>query len=218
MARKLLVEGLDWGVNDAALRAAFAPFGRVVEARVAQDWETGRSRGFGFVTFDDETAARLAIETMDGTPLKGKVLRVMIAPDSPPRADYRGGDYGRVPSGDGRDRGAYRGGDYSDGRSNPRDGKLFRSADFGYVDGPTRTSAYRSADFEGPPTAPEAGPLPSPPAQPGDEAEAAPAPDDAPAATEGEDATTGRPARDGGGKGWQEAGEGFGGAGKKTFG
>ena len=75
MGNRLLVEGLDWSVNDAALRSAFAPFGRVLEARVMTDWETGRSRGFGFVTLelaggfglaeDPDDSYRYLVETLD---------------------------------------------------------------------------------------------------------------------------------------------------------
>lgn len=150
MGNRLLVEGLDWSVNDAALRSAFAPFGRVLEARVMTDWETGRSRGFGFVTLDDDTASRLAIETMDGARLAGKVLRVMPAPDATTRAGYRGGDYGVFEDAPDEKGGTdYRGGDYSDGRKTPPDRSVYRSADFGYADGPTKKSTFRSADFDG---------------------------------------------------------------------
>ena len=51
MATKLFVGGLSWGTDDNGLRAAFEDFGEVVDAKVVTDRETGRSRGFGFVTF-----------------------------------------------------------------------------------------------------------------------------------------------------------------------
>ena len=223
MATKLLVEGLDWAVGDAGLRAAFAPFGRVVEAKVAVDWETGRSRGFGHVLFDDETAARLATETMDGTRLAGKVLRVMAAPDQDRGVSYRGGDYGRVVA-DAKDAdSAYRGGDYSDGRKTPNDRRVYRSADFGYADGKTPESEYRSADFDGGKRKPKTEPLPPLP-EPAQEAPAggsAGAPT-APAAAPG--AAPAGPKRGGGHRdaagGWTPGrdNEGVGGNDKKTFG
>ena len=49
MASKLYVGGLAWATTDESLAAAFAPFGKVVSAKVMKDRETGRSRGFGFV-------------------------------------------------------------------------------------------------------------------------------------------------------------------------
>lgn len=182
MGNRLLVEGLDWSVNDAGLRGAFAPFGRILEARVMTDWETGRSRGFGFVAFDDDTSTRLAVETMDGARLAGKVLRVMPAPDAAPRSTYRGGDYGATdPADRGPSDGVYRGGDYSDGRKTPPDRPVYRSADFGVADGPTKKSTFRSADFDGgrrarTPTAPALAPVPASEAP----STPAPAPDPAP--------------------------------------
>jgi len=221
MATKLLVEGLDWGVTDAGLRAAFAPFGHVVEAKVAQDWETGRSRGFGHVTFDDETSSRLAVETMDGARLAGKVLRVMTAPEQDRGAAYRGGDYGRT---DATNKGGsgYRGGDYSDGRAPLNERRVYRSADFGYADGPTGASDYRSADFDGghkkPRLEPE-GPSEAAPPKPATDAATGgtAAPAEAPAAPS--NPKRGGAHRDAGG-GWQPGGDndGLGSSGKKTFG
>jgi RNA recognition motif-containing protein len=67
---KLFVGGLSWGTDDRALRAAFEQFGDVLEASVITDRETGRSRGFGFVTGGDAQAGQAAIERMDGTMLR----------------------------------------------------------------------------------------------------------------------------------------------------
>src|SRR5688572_14984972 len=50
MANKVFVGGLNWNTNDDGLLAAFSRFGEVVEAKVITDRDTGRSRGFGFVT------------------------------------------------------------------------------------------------------------------------------------------------------------------------
>ncbi|MBV1857055.1 MAG: RNA-binding protein, partial [Nannocystaceae bacterium] len=61
MSNKLFVGGLSWDTNDAGLRDAFTAFGEVVEAKVITDRETGRSRGFGFVTFTEPTAAKAAV-------------------------------------------------------------------------------------------------------------------------------------------------------------
>lgn len=51
MSKKLFVGGLSWGTTDEALRGAFSRFGEIAEATVITDRETGRSRGFAFVTF-----------------------------------------------------------------------------------------------------------------------------------------------------------------------
>ena len=81
MSKKLFVGGLSWGTTDDGLRAAFESFGEVVEAKVVQDRDTGRSRGFGFVTFADDAAATRAIEEMNGVELEGRNIRVDEAHD-----------------------------------------------------------------------------------------------------------------------------------------
>ena len=51
MAKKLFVGGLSWDTTDEGLRQAFGSYGQITEAKVITDRDTGRSRGFGFVTF-----------------------------------------------------------------------------------------------------------------------------------------------------------------------
>jgi cold-inducible RNA-binding protein len=81
VSKKLFVGGLSWGTSDDGLRAAFESFGEVVEAKVVLDRETGRSRGFGFVTFADDAAATRAMEEMNGVELEGRNIRVDEAHD-----------------------------------------------------------------------------------------------------------------------------------------
>ena len=57
MSKKLFVGGLSWDTTDDGLREAFSRFGSVIEAKVVTDRETGRSRGFGFVGYQDPPAA-----------------------------------------------------------------------------------------------------------------------------------------------------------------
>ena len=83
MSKKLFVGGLSWNTDDAALRAAFAGYGDIAEAQVVLDRETSRSRGFGFVTYTNEDAARAAMKEMDGGTLDGRQLRVNEAHDRP---------------------------------------------------------------------------------------------------------------------------------------
>jgi len=61
-----LLLGLSWGTDDSSLKQAFTSFGEVTEATVIADRETGRSRGFGFVSFSCEDSANNAIKEMDG--------------------------------------------------------------------------------------------------------------------------------------------------------
>ena len=64
MSKKLFVGGLSWGTTDDGLHGAFSAFGEIVEAKVITDRETGRSRGFGFVTFANDEGATKAIAEM----------------------------------------------------------------------------------------------------------------------------------------------------------
>ena len=78
---KLFVGGLSWDTDDAGLRTAFERFGPIVESKVITDRDTGRSRGFGFVTFDAPADAQTAIGEMDGADLDGRQIRVNEAED-----------------------------------------------------------------------------------------------------------------------------------------
>ena len=95
MSNKLFVGGLSWDTNDQSLAAAFQEFGAVTEAKVITDRDTGRSRGFGFVTFDAPADAEKAIAEMDGQTLDGREVRVNVA-ESKPRngGGGRGGNRG----------------------------------------------------------------------------------------------------------------------------
>jgi RNA recognition motif-containing protein len=98
MSKKLFVGSLSWDTTDEGLMNAFSPFGEVSEAKVITDRDSGRSRGFGFVTFDDPEAADKAIAALNETELDGRTIKVDVAQDR-----NRGGG-GRGGFGGGRDR------------------------------------------------------------------------------------------------------------------
>jgi len=79
MSKKLFVGSLSWDTNDGALRNAFSPHGEISEAVVISDRDSGRSRGFGFVTFEDDEAADKAVAALNGTDLDGRTIRVDVA-------------------------------------------------------------------------------------------------------------------------------------------
>ena len=118
MSSKLFVGGLSWGTRDEALRDAFGPFGEVTDARVVTDRETGRSRGFGFVTYNSPQEAEAARAGMDGAELDGRTLRVDLAQDK------AGGGGGGGFGGGGRSGGGggYGGGGGRGGRDSERGG------------------------------------------------------------------------------------------------
>lgn len=105
MSKKLFVGSLAWGTDSEALKGAFESFGQVEEAVVVTDRHSGRSRGFGFVTFAEDDAATKAIEGMNGTELDGRTISVSEAQergDRPRRGPGgRGGDRGRRGGGGG---------------------------------------------------------------------------------------------------------------------
>ena len=92
MPKKLFVGGLAWGTDDAGLRQAFEAYGSVTEAKVVMDRDTGRSKGFGFVSYTEDAAAEEAKRAMNGAELGGRTIRVDFAIDR--RADERGGGGG----------------------------------------------------------------------------------------------------------------------------
>ena len=91
MSNKLFVGGLAWATNDDSLRDYFASCGDVSEAKVILERGTGRSRGFGFVTYAEADGASKAIQELNGTELDGRTIRVDTATE---RRDDRGGGGG----------------------------------------------------------------------------------------------------------------------------
>lgn len=107
MGNKLFVGGLSWDTTEETLRKAFEEHGEVTEAKVMMDRDSGRSRGFGFVSFASSDAADAAVNALNGTSLDGRVIRVDFAKERAPRG---GGGYGGGRGGGGR------GGGYGGGR------------------------------------------------------------------------------------------------------
>ncbi len=89
MSKKLFVGNLSWGVDRDSLYQAFEGFGEIEDARVITDRDTGRSRGFGFVTFVDGDAGTKAMEEMNGKDIDGRPLRVNEAMERQERAPRR---------------------------------------------------------------------------------------------------------------------------------
>ena len=83
MANKLFVGNIDWNATDDDLRAAFSSFGEIEEVVIVTDKFSGRSKGFGFVTFVNEEDAQKAIAEMDGYDLKGR--KIAVSEPRPPK-------------------------------------------------------------------------------------------------------------------------------------
>ncbi len=104
MGTKLYVGNLNFSTTEDALRAAFAANGRTVkEVAIPSDRETGRPRGFAFVTMGSEGDAKAAIAALDGKDLDGRNIKVNEAQDKP-RPGGGGGRGGGGGGGGGRER------------------------------------------------------------------------------------------------------------------
>ncbi|KAJ8690205.1 hypothetical protein PTI98_011657 [Pleurotus ostreatus] len=78
MSFKIFVGGLSWNTTDDTLRQAFGEFGNVLDSIVINDRETGRSRGFGFVTYGTNEEAEAAIAGYDQQELDGRRIKVVV--------------------------------------------------------------------------------------------------------------------------------------------
>lgn len=87
----MFVGNLSFDVTREELIDAFSAAGKVVDAKVPTDRETGRPRGFAFVEFADDDAATKSISLLNGKDLKGRPLRVNEAENRPPRPAGAGG-------------------------------------------------------------------------------------------------------------------------------
>jgi RNA recognition motif-containing protein len=91
---KIYVGNLPWRTTDAQLLEMFNVHGAVEDARVVMDKETGRSRGFGFVTMNNADQAQAAIKALNGFQMQGRGLVVNEAREQPPRSGGGGGGGG----------------------------------------------------------------------------------------------------------------------------
>jgi len=119
MSMKLFVGGLNFATDNDGLRRAFETFGELEDVAVISDRDTGRSRGFGFVTFRDADAAKRAMAEMDSRELDGRTVRVNEAAERAPRGPGGGGggrSFGGGGGGGGRGFGGGGGGGGGGGR------------------------------------------------------------------------------------------------------
>jgi len=94
MNSKLYVGNMSFKTSEADLRDAFGKFGAVTDVYIANDRETGRPRGFAFVTFATEEEAKVAAEKMNGIDLDGRQLTVNEAKPKTEMGGPGGRSYG----------------------------------------------------------------------------------------------------------------------------
>lgn len=105
MDQKIYVGNLPYDTSSDDLESLFSEFGQINEVKLIVDHATGRSKGFGFITFDTSEAANGA-QKLNGTELNGRQIRVS------PANDNRGG------GGGGRRQGGFRGNGRGDNNGN----------------------------------------------------------------------------------------------------
>ena len=95
MSNKLFVGNLSFDTTENDLQDAFAAHGTVVETNLLMDRETGRPRGFGFITMNSAEEAQKAISALNGSQLGGRALTVNVAKPREERPAGGGGGGGR---------------------------------------------------------------------------------------------------------------------------
>jgi RNA recognition motif-containing protein len=117
---EIFVGNLSFDISEEELQETFESFGVVSRMKIITDRDSGRSRGFAFVTMDSDEEAKAAIEDLDGKDVMGRALSVREATPRAPRGGGGGGGGGGNYRGGGGGGGNYRGGggggDYRGGR------------------------------------------------------------------------------------------------------
>ncbi len=110
MAKRLFVGGIPWSLTDTTFSDLFGKIGKVTSAKIIVDKFTQKSKGFGFVEYENDEDADKAIKELNDTELEGRKIVVQEArplEDRPPRRDFGGDRRG----GFGGGRGGFGGGD-----------------------------------------------------------------------------------------------------------
>jgi len=93
MSQNLFIGSLAYATTDDSLQAFFAGIGEVKSAKVIMDRDSNRSKGFGFVEFEDEANNQKAVDELNGKELDGREITVSLARprEERPRRDFNGG-------------------------------------------------------------------------------------------------------------------------------
>ena len=89
---QIYVGNMSYGTTEESLTNLFSNYGDVSSVKIITDRETGRAKGFGFVTMESDESAKKAIEELDQKEFEGRNLRVNEAKPREPRT-YRSNNY-----------------------------------------------------------------------------------------------------------------------------
>ena len=94
--QNLFIGSLAYATTDDGLKAFFETIGPVASARVITDRDSGRSKGFGFVEFENDDDNQKAVDALNGKELDGRTINVSLArpKEDRPRRDFGGNDRG----------------------------------------------------------------------------------------------------------------------------
>lgn len=87
--KKIFVGNLPWSMSGHSLKELFIKYGEIVDVAVISDSSTGRSRGFGFITFSNEADAEKAKTEMNGKDIEGRKIVVNIAKQTEEKSGFR---------------------------------------------------------------------------------------------------------------------------------
>ena len=95
-SQNLFIGSLAYATTDDTLKAFFEQIGPVASARVITDRESGRSKGFGFVEYENDDDNQKAVDQLNGKELDGRAINVSLArpKEDRPRRDFGGNDRG----------------------------------------------------------------------------------------------------------------------------
>lgn len=72
----LYVGGVPFGLSEGDLLAVFAQYGEIVDVNLVREEETGKSKGFAFVAYEDQRSTNLAVDNLNGAQILGRTIRV----------------------------------------------------------------------------------------------------------------------------------------------
>ncbi len=72
----IFVGGLNFNMNEGDISAVFSQYGEIVDLRLARDDKTGKSRGFAYISYEDQRSTDLAVDNLNGITLCERIIKV----------------------------------------------------------------------------------------------------------------------------------------------